>query len=78
MKRFIGGILFLVLIAAVLGCAGRFYHWNSEVGQRCFYQCKSRFHQCNAYCFGNWGCELSCDSAEAACMAACPDLVRER
>jgi hypothetical protein len=71
-------IVSLILTVTVGGCARRMYRWNSDVGQRCFYECKSRFHQCNAYCFGNLGCQFSCDSAEEACMAACPDLVRER
>jgi hypothetical protein len=75
MQRKVAGWL-LSLACLLSGCSAAQYRWSSDLGRRCFYDCKSSFYQCRAHCFGDLFCSLDCESAEEACFAACPDLTR--
>ncbi len=78
----------LLLVMLVGGCSSsEHWRWSSERGHACFDRCASSRRSCVKVCSPdeNCGrsekahaasCRRSCDDAETACMASCPDLVR--
>ena len=67
--------LSLNFLFQLIGCAEPiYYRWTSDAGRSCFYQCQSKYFQCNAYCNANYSCADNCNLMQHSCYASCPDL----